>query len=200
MQLGCNTKQWVRIAVLALAAGHLWAGEGGSLLGSVTDPAGRAVPGARVTATETATAVKHSIAADGRGFYVFRSLPVGQYDLEVDATGFKPLRRTGVEIDVNAKVVVDVSLTIGDRTETVTVSDSAAHVETADTQLGEVVTGKQLSRDWYDCEPPITGEPWTAWTPERQPQILRRSPRRPPQDDSAWGGVKKLRIEDGFPS
>jgi hypothetical protein len=145
MQLGCNTKQWVRIAVLALAAGHLWAGEGGSLLGSVTDPAGRAVPGARVTATETATAVKHSIAADGRGFYVFRSLPVGQYDLEVDATGFKPLRRTGVEIDVNAKVVVDVSLTIGDRTETVTVSDSAAHVETADTQLGEVVTGKQMT-------------------------------------------------------
>ena len=59
--------------------------------------------------------------------------------------GFKPLRRTGVAIDVNGKVVVDASLAIGERTETVTVSESAAHVETADTQLGEVITGKQMT-------------------------------------------------------
>ena len=48
-------------------------------------------------------------------------------------------------IDVNSKVVVDASLAIGERTETVTVSESAAHVETADTQMGEVITGKQMT-------------------------------------------------------
>ncbi len=80
-----------------------------------------------------------------RGFYSFQSLPVGRYDVEVKAAGFKPIRRTGVVIDVNSKVVVDASLAIGERTDTVTVSESAAHVETVDTQMGEVITGKQMT-------------------------------------------------------
>jgi hypothetical protein len=123
----------------------LWAGDGGSLLGTITDPNGAAVPGARVTSTETATAVKQTITTDGRGFYSFQSLPVGRYDVQVDASGFKPLRRTGVVIDVNSKVVVDASLAIGERTDAVTVSESAARVETVDTQMGEVITGKQMT-------------------------------------------------------
>jgi hypothetical protein len=143
MQMSCNTQR-LQIGLLALLGLPLWAGDGGSLLGTVTDPSGKAVPGATVTATATATAVKQTITTDGRGFYAFQSLPVGRYDVEVHASGFKPLRRTGVAINVNGKVVVDASLTIGERTEAVTVSESAAHVETADTQMGEVVTGKQM--------------------------------------------------------
>jgi hypothetical protein len=100
---------------------------------------------AKVTATETATAVQHTIISDGRGFYSFQSLPVGRYDVEVDAPGFKPLRRTGVVIDVDSKVVVDASLAIGERTDAVIVSESAAHLETVDTQMGEVITGKQMT-------------------------------------------------------
>ena len=123
----------------------LRAGDGGSLLGTVSDPNGAAVPGARVTATETATAVKQTIATDGRGFYSFQSLPVGRYNVEVHASGFKPLQRTGVVLDVNSKVVVDASLAIGERTDTLTVSESFAQVETVDTQMGEVITGKQMT-------------------------------------------------------
>src|SRR5580693_6370552 len=123
----------------------LWASDGGSLSGTVTDSSGRAVPGARVTATETATAVKQAITTDDRGFYAFQSLPVGSYAVAVEASGFKPLLRTGVIIDVHAKVVVDASLSVGERNETVTVSASAAHVETADTQLGEVINSKQMT-------------------------------------------------------
>ena len=93
----------------------------------------------------TATAVKQTIATDGRGFYAFQSLAVGRYDVEVDAVGFKPLQRTGIAIDIHSKVVVDASLAIGGRAETVTVSESAAHVDTADTQMGEVITGKQMT-------------------------------------------------------
>jgi len=141
MQLSCK----LAIGVLALLGLPLWAGEGGSLLGSVTDPSGTAVPGARIAATQTATAVKQTISTDGRGFYAFQSLPVGRYDVEVDASGFKPIRRTGIAIDVDSKVVVDARLEIGERTETMTVSASAAHVETADTQLGEVITDKQMT-------------------------------------------------------
>jgi hypothetical protein len=131
--------------LLAILAPTLSASDGGSLLGTITDPNGATIPRAKVTATETATAVKQTITSDGRGFYSFQSLPVGRYDVEVDASGFKPLRRTGVVIDVDSKVVVDASLAIGERTDTVTVSESAAHVETVDTQMGEVITGKQMT-------------------------------------------------------
>ncbi len=55
------------------------------------------------------------------------------------------LRRTGVVINVDSKVVVDASLDIGERTDAVTVSESATHVETVDTQLGQVITGKQMT-------------------------------------------------------
>jgi hypothetical protein len=115
------------------------------LLGTITDPNGAAVPGATVTATETDTAVKHTITTDGQGFYSFQSLPVGRFDVDVTACGFKPIRRTGAMINVDSKVVVDASLAIGERTETVTVSESATHVETVDTQMGEVITGKQMT-------------------------------------------------------
>ena len=133
------------ITLLSLLGCSLWAGDGGSLLGTITDPNGAAIPGAQVTATETGTSVKLTNTTDGRGFYSFQSLPVGGYDVEVRASGFKPLRRTGVAIDVDSKVVVDASLTIGERTDAVTVSESAAHVETVDTQLGQVITGKQMT-------------------------------------------------------
>ena len=94
---------------------------------------------------ETATAVSQTKATDGLGFYSFQDLPVGRYDVQVDATGFKPLRRTNVVLDVDSKVVVNVISDIGERNETITVSESATHVETVDTQMGEVITGKQMT-------------------------------------------------------
>jgi hypothetical protein len=134
----------IRIIEMLLAL-PLFASDGGSLLGTITDPSGTVVPGAKVTATETATSVTQSITTDGHGFYSFQSLAVGRYDIEINKAGFKPLRRTGVVIDVNSKVVVDASLTIGEKSDTITVSSSATHVETVDTQMGEVITSKQMT-------------------------------------------------------
>jgi hypothetical protein len=144
--LGSNCQSVAtQFLAIVLISPALWASEGGSLLGTVADPSGRPVPGAQVTATEAATAVKQTITTDGRGFFSFQSLSVGRYEVEINAFGFKPLRRTGVVIDVDGKVEVDASLVIGEKTETVTVSESAVHVETVDTQLGEVITGKQMT-------------------------------------------------------
>ena len=139
------TAQVRNLVLITLLAPALWASDGGTLFGTITDPSSQAVPGARITATETATAIKQAITTDSRGFYSFQSLPVGRYDVEADANGFKPLRRTGVVIDVDSKVVVDASLEIGERTDAVTVSVSAVHVDNADTQKGEVITGKQMT-------------------------------------------------------
>ena len=147
MQLICNKVHAGAYAMVlaALLAPVLQAGDGGSLLGTVTDPSGKGIPGARVTATQTATGVKQAVATDGQGFYAFQGLSVGRYDVDVGASGFQPLRHTGVAIDLDSKVVVDARLALGERNETITVSETAAHVETADTQLGEVITGRQMT-------------------------------------------------------
>jgi len=133
------------LALLTLLSVIVWAGDGGSLLGTVTDPRGAAIPKASVTATDSATAVKRTLATDSQGFYSFQNLPVGHYDVQIDAPGFKPLRKTGVTIDVNSKAVVDATLAIGQKNETIIVTDTATHVETIDTQMGEVITGKQMT-------------------------------------------------------
>jgi Carboxypeptidase regulatory-like domain/TonB dependent receptor len=131
------------LLLLAMSA-PLFASDGGSLLGTVTDPHGAVVAGATVTVTEATTAVKQSVVTDNRGFYSFQNLAVGTYDVEIDAPGFKPMVHTGVVVNVASKSVVDASLTLGQANETVSVSAVAAHVETVDTQLGEVITEKQI--------------------------------------------------------
>ncbi|HZD32855.1 MAG TPA: carboxypeptidase-like regulatory domain-containing protein, partial [Candidatus Angelobacter sp.] len=121
------------VLLSALLGLNLWAGTGGTLLGTVTDPHGAVIVGAKVAAADPATGVKQSVITDGKGFYSFQNLAVGTYDVQVEAPGFKPLRRTGVVVDVNSKIVVDAALTIGNTAETVTVSESNAHVDTVDT-------------------------------------------------------------------
>jgi hypothetical protein len=133
------------IALAALQSLALWAADGGSILGTVTDPRGATVAGAAITATEITTGVHQMLLTDSRGFYAFQNLPVGRYDVQIAATGFQPVRRTGVALDVNSKIVVDIALALGERTEVITVSESSTHVETADTQLGEVITGEQMT-------------------------------------------------------
>jgi Carboxypeptidase regulatory-like domain len=122
-----------------------WAGVGGSISGSVKDASGAAIPGAAVTATNTSTGVQQATTTDDRGSYSFLSLPVGRYDIEVTRGGFKPYRRADVVIDVNSTLVVDAALEIGEKTDTVTVSESAVYVETVNSQMGEVVTGTQMT-------------------------------------------------------
>ena len=146
-------------ALFCLAGAALRADYAGSLLGTVTDPRGAAVPGATIAAVEASTLAKHSIATNAQGFYSFTSLPPGRYNVEVSAPGFKPLRRTGVAIDVNSKLVMDAALEIGDKTDTITVSGSALHVETADTQIGQVITGRQMEAM------PLNGRSYTDLLP-----------------------------------
>ncbi len=130
------------IAALGLTA---WAGVGGTISGTVRDPHGGVVFGAKVMAVHTDTNVQHTMTADTSGTYSFRELPVGLYEVRVEAPGFKPYRRIGVMVDANSALLVDVTLAVGDRTDTLTVSQAALQVETANTQLGEVITGSKLS-------------------------------------------------------
>jgi hypothetical protein len=133
------------ILILLLPAAFAWAGVGGSIAGTVKDSSGAAIAGAVVTATSTETGVRNTTATDDRGVYTFAVLPVGTYDVEIWRTGFKPYHRTGIALDADGALLVDAVLWVGADSESVTVSDSAVHAETVSSQMGEVITGAQMT-------------------------------------------------------
>jgi hypothetical protein len=122
-----------------------WAGVGGSISGTVSDPSGAAIPQAPVSLLDAATGVRRSATTDGHGSYTFPVLPVGNYILEVNQTGFKSYRRTGIVLDANSALLLDVVLQVGKRSDAVTVSDSTVHLETYSSQMGEVINSEQMS-------------------------------------------------------
>ncbi len=117
----------------------------GSISGTVKDPSGAVIPGATVTATDTATNVQSKTVSDDKGFYAFPSLPVGRYNVKVAEEGFGTQARNNLQVDANGALVVDLTLEMAEKVEEVTVLENAAQVETASSQMGQVVTGTQMT-------------------------------------------------------
>ncbi|MGA6953847.1 MAG: carboxypeptidase-like regulatory domain-containing protein, partial [Candidatus Acidiferrales bacterium] len=117
-------------ALVLFPAGRLLAGITATISGTVADPTGAVVAGATVTATNVDTGVAISQTTNAQGFYSFPELPVGKYTIDVQKPGFKAYRQTGLVLDVNQTLSVDVALQIGEATEKVEVSSSALHVDT----------------------------------------------------------------------
>lgn len=117
----------------------------GSISGTVKDPSGAVMAGATVIATETSTNVESKTMTDEKGFYAFPSLPVGRYSIKAEQTDFGTQVRNNLQVDTNSALVVDVTMQMAERVEEVTVLESATQVETASTQMGELVTGTQMT-------------------------------------------------------
>jgi hypothetical protein len=92
-----------------------------SLSGTVTDTSGAVIPGAQLTLTNEATGVASKDLSDSSGLYSFRNLVPGKYDLNVTAKGFRSTDHNGIELAVNQAARLDLSLSIGQTNETVTV-------------------------------------------------------------------------------
>jgi hypothetical protein len=116
----------------------------GSISGTVTDQTGGVIPDTTVTALNLDTTLAQTTKTNANGFYNFTALPVGRYEIEILREGFNPYKRTGLVVDVNSQLRVDISLSMGEQKEEVVVSDTAVHVETESSQMGEVVSGKEI--------------------------------------------------------
>ena len=116
----------------------------GSISGTVTDQTGAVIPDTPVTALNLDTTVQQTTKTNTNGFYNFTALPVGRYEIEILREGFEPYKRTGLAIDVNSQLRADVVLSMGGQTDEVVVSDTAVHVETESSQMGQVVTGTEI--------------------------------------------------------
>ncbi|WP_158791532.1 TonB-dependent receptor [Granulicella sp. L60] len=118
---------------------------GGSISGVVKDPSGRIIRNADVSVTQTETGISHHTHTDSSGYYILPVLPVGHYSLAVRATGFRGYEIKDVTLDTNAALRLDAALEIGSVEQAVSVSDDTIHVETTSTQLGQVISGRQIT-------------------------------------------------------
>ncbi len=117
---------------------------GATLNGSVLDPSGAAIPNAKTTVTSPATGLTRTTETNDSGIFSFPRLPVGTYDLSIDANGFKSTKRTGITLSVGALLSLDVKLEVGTAQETVSVSADVPVVETTRSNTATTVSEQQV--------------------------------------------------------
>jgi outer membrane receptor protein involved in Fe transport len=115
-----------------------------SISGTVTDPSGAAVVGAKVVVTNVKTGVATSVATNSAGRYTAPQLGVGDYQVEVQKDGFQSAIRKGISVAVEANVVADFALSVGSVSEHVEVNASAPIVDTTDSAVGTVINEQQI--------------------------------------------------------
>lgn len=126
---------------------NLFAASDGSVSGTVSDPTGAVIAGAHVTLDSTASKSEYTSVTDGEGMYSFPALPVGHYNVTIEASGFKTEKIADLIVDTGAALNVNTALALGQHSETVNVevSGSLVEVDTAASHLGELVTGSQMT-------------------------------------------------------
>ena len=134
------------VFLLATPVVRLWgqAVANAQISGSVVDASGAAVPGAKITATQTDTRQERTTLSGSDGSYVLPNLPVGPYKLEAQATGFTTYLQTGIRLEVSNEVTVNVTLRVGEVKQQVEVSADASMVETQNTAVSQVIDQRSV--------------------------------------------------------
>src|SRR5271169_3220469 len=140
-------KKNVVIAFFALLFAPLFAHAQGlaSIVGRVTDPAGSAVAGAQVTATQEGTGFSRSAVTDADGLYVLPSLQPATYNVSVEAKGFSTSKHSGIVLLADQTLTVNAGLELGQTTETITVTSNALQVDTSTSTLRQVIEQQRIS-------------------------------------------------------
>jgi outer membrane receptor protein involved in Fe transport len=120
----------------------------GSIQGTVKDPTGALVPGARVVVTQPVTNYQQSAQTDAEGAFKLVNLPFNTYKVHIEATGFQPLEQS-IDLETTVPQNLDLSLTVEEATAAVTVSaDNGAMLETdrtsSDTDLSQTILERPL--------------------------------------------------------
>ena len=128
-----------------LLASPLWAQGSVTIVGTIHDPSGAAVPAVSLTLTNKATGVSRRTLSAGDGNYVFTEIPIGVYSLSAAAEGFKTFVQDEIPVQVDENRQINVTLAVGAVTEKVVVNAEAALVETRASGLREVVDAARMS-------------------------------------------------------
>src|SRR5690349_3272740 len=128
----------------------------GTILGTVTDPNGAVVSGAKISVKNTSTGLERSTTTDDAGNYTVAELPVGPYEVRVEQTGFVSSVVSNVTVEVSAERRVDVQLNVAGAQTLVTIAPNV-QVETTSNMLGGTITTKAAE------DLPINGRDFTKF-------------------------------------
>src|SRR5271169_3595062 len=127
-----------RLLAVALLSTPLLA-QNAELSGLISDPAGLAVPGARVVVQSADTRGTRTVSSNQQGEYSVPALLPGPYNITIEATGFKTIHQNGVAVEVDQRARLDFALTVGSNTESITVQGSAPLLNTSDASVSTLI-------------------------------------------------------------
>jgi hypothetical protein len=116
----------------------------GNIVGTVTDPSGAPVPGAKVTVTSLGQGVSFSTTTNASGNYQQMHLIVGTYSVKIDAKGFETFVQQNVAVNVDASTAVDVKLKLGSVTQTVNVTSAPPLIQTERTSVSTLYSMRSV--------------------------------------------------------
>ena len=141
MKIASFLKAVALVVLLAVAVGAWGQVDHGNITGTITDPSGAVIPGAQITATNTAIGVIYPSKSNDAGIYTILNLPIGTYNLRYQKEGFGAFERNGVEVSIGQRLDIDVKLSVGAAAQTVTVS-GATPLLSHSTVMGTNLTSK----------------------------------------------------------
>jgi len=116
-----------------------------TIVGTVTDTTGAVIPGAKVVVNNPEKGFLRQLESNSVGDYTAAKIPIGNYVVTAEARDFQRLVRSGITLEVGQTQRVDLKLALGQMNQEVTVTGSAAKVETENGTVSNVVTGKQIT-------------------------------------------------------
>src|ERR1700732_3380261 len=144
------------LVIILLLANQAYAQvSGATLTGAVRDPSGGFIPDAQVSVKDLATGVARKVTTDSAGLFTAPNLLPGDYTVSITAPGFSTEVRTGITLTVGAQQVVDVTMRVGQVTQTVEVTGEAPTVQLTSSTLGNTVDATTVR------ELPLNGRSWT---------------------------------------
>ena len=123
--------------------------------GTVTDPTGAVLAGVKISATNVGTGLRYTAETQADGSYVLLNLPIGTYRVSAEHSGFRSYTASGITLVLDQIYALNVKMELGQISEQVVVEAARVQVETANTQLGTVITGDTI------VDMPLNGRNWT---------------------------------------
>ena len=128
---------------------------GGTILGTITDPTGAAIPSTKVVIKNVATGVITTVTTNAQGIYNAPNLLPGTYEATISAAGFESVVQSGIALAVGGQQVLNVTMKVGEVTQRVEVSEIAPDVQLASSTISGVIDSNTV------LQLPLNGRSWT---------------------------------------
>jgi hypothetical protein len=142
----------------------------GTIAGTVTDPTGLAVPNAKVTITEVATNLSYAVTSSTAGEYVRPALKPGIYTVSAEAQGFRRVQQDNVVVTAGDRIGVNLTLAVGNVSESIEVTSQAALLQTENTTQGAALNAAEVD------QLPMGGQRVFAYLARLSPGVLTAEP------------------------